>query len=203
MNQTNTPQPGEEAAGGNKNIVFIIIALVGIVAIALMFTAGGQNADAPTDEDGDTNGESIIENGEEGSEDEQDDQPTPTTEVPLSVYFVRVVDGQEQFVRVTRTIPQTPGVARASINQLLQGPTTEEVAEGLGTAIPAGTTLQDIRIEDGVAYVDFDATLGEGVAGSAMVMAIREQIERTLTQFPTVSSVEISIEGETEGILQP
>ena len=63
--------------------------------------------------------------------------------------------------------------------------------------------LQDLVIEDGVATADFNARLDEGVAGSAMVMAIRGQIEQTLLQFPTVDEVVISVDGETEEVLQP
>ncbi len=210
MNQHNTsPQSGsgEQPEGGSKNIVFIIIALIGIVAIALMFTAGGRDADAPTDEENDVTEEEVVENDENDTEENGDAEaptpaPEPTTET-ISAYFIRVVDGQEEFVRVTRTIPAVPGIARASVGQLLQGPTESEVDEGLGTAIPAGVELQDIRIENGVAFVDFNQALQEDVAGSAMVTAIRSQIERTLTQFPTVSSVVISIDGQTEDILQP
>jgi spore germination protein GerM len=32
---------------------------------------------------------------------------------------------------------------------------------------------------------------------------IREQITRTLKQFPTVDEVRIAVAGETEGVLQP
>lgn len=34
-------------------------------------------------------------------------------------------------------------------------------------------------------------------------MAIREQIEKTLLQFETIDDVVISINGETEEVLQP
>jgi spore germination protein GerM len=57
-------------------------------------------------------------------------------------------------------------------------------------------------IEDGVAYADFSSEL-EVSGGSAMVMMIREQIEKTLLQFETIDSVVISIEGDSEEVLQP
>lgn len=63
--------------------------------------------------------------------------------------------------------------------------------------------LQSLEIEDGVAQVDFSQDLDEGVAGSARVMALREQIKKTLLQFETVDEVVISVDGQTEGILQP
>jgi len=41
------------------------------------------------------------------------------------------------------------------------------------------------------------------VAGSCRVGAIRAQIEETLKQFPTVQNVIISVNGNTENILEP
>ena len=52
-------------------------------------------------------------------------------------------------------------------------------------------------------YVDFSKELGIGVAGSCRVEAIRSQITETLKQFKNVENVIISIEKETENILQP
>jgi spore germination protein GerM len=54
-----------------------------------------------------------------------------------------------------------------------------------------------------VARVDFDEQLNYQVGGSCRVMAIRAQIEQTLKQFSTVDSVIISVNGQTEGILEP
>ncbi|MDD3123440.1 MAG: GerMN domain-containing protein, partial [Candidatus Izemoplasmatales bacterium] len=58
-------------------------------------------------------------------------------------------------------------------------------------------------LEGEVATVDFNEKLQEGVAGSATVMAIRNQIERTLLQFDYITEVVISINGDSEEILQP
>ncbi len=58
-------------------------------------------------------------------------------------------------------------------------------------------------IKDGAAYVDFDKTLDQNVAGSCRVIAIRAEITQTLKQFPNVNDVIISIDGRTEDILQP
>lgn len=121
----------------------------------------------------------------------------------IEIYFVQVVDGQETVVPVEREIPYTVATARAAIEELLRGPFPEEIEDGYSTAINETTQLQSIEIEDGVARVDFSQRLDEDVAGSARVMAIRNQIEMTLLQFETVDEVIISVDGETEEILQP
>lgn len=128
--------------------------------------------------------------------------PTPST-VTVKVYFSRVVNNDVELVPVERTVPQTLAVGRAAIEELLKGPTLEEKAQGLDTSIPVGAQLRSLKIADGVAYADFDEALQFQVGGSLRVMVIRKSITLTLLQFPTVQSVVISIDGRTEGILQP
>lgn len=63
--------------------------------------------------------------------------------------------------------------------------------------------LRSLTIVDGVATADFSKELNAYGGGSLRVMLIRQQITQTLRQFPTVRTVRIAIEGQTEGILQP
>jgi len=104
---------------------------------------------------------------------------------------------------VERTVPKTEGVARAALEELLKGPTDAEKAIGYYTNINAGTNIQKIVIENGMAKVDFNAQLEKNTGGSCKVSAIRAQITETLKQFSTVKDVIISIDGRTEDILQP
>ncbi|MCX6760220.1 MAG: GerMN domain-containing protein, partial [Candidatus Nealsonbacteria bacterium] len=69
--------------------------------------------------------------------------------------------------------------------------------------INTGVKIQKLTIENGIAKVDFDEQLENGVGGSCKVSAIRAQITQTLKQLSTVMSVIISINGRTEDILQP
>lgn len=104
---------------------------------------------------------------------------------------------------VEREVLKTKTVARAALEELLKGPTEEEIARGFSTNINSGVKIQRLIIENGVAKVDFDEQLEFQVGGSCRVAAIRAQITETLKQFPTVDSVIISINGRTEDILQP
>jgi spore germination protein GerM len=104
---------------------------------------------------------------------------------------------------VTRTIRKTQAVARAALEELLQGPTQAERSEGYRTSINEGVKIQRLVIQKGLAHVDFNKMLELKVAGSCRVQSIRAQIEHTLKQFPTVKEVVISINGRTEDILQP
>lgn len=123
--------------------------------------------------------------------------------LPVVVYFAQVRGGEEVVIAVQRFVPRTEALGRETLEALLVGPTDEEKQVGVVSAIPEGVRLIDLYIEDGVATADFDRTLQDGVAGSATVTMIREQIERTLLKFDTVDAVLITIEGESEDILQP
>jgi len=102
---------------------------------------------------------------------------------------------------VEREIEKTEGVGKAAINELLKGPTASEEENGYFTSI-GDADLNSLNIKDGVATADFSEELNQG-GGTCMMEARRAQIEKTLKQFPTVDEVVISVEGETEGILQP
>ncbi|MFA6495170.1 MAG: Gmad2 immunoglobulin-like domain-containing protein [Candidatus Paceibacterota bacterium] len=102
-----------------------------------------------------------------------------------------------------RTVGATSSIARAGLVALLTGPTDAEKADGYFSSIPVGVQIQALRIENGIAYVDFNETLDRAVGGSCRVAAIRAQITQTLLQFASVHAVVISINGRIEDILQP
>ncbi len=134
--------------------------------------------------------------------DEMEGEETEVVEmITVDVYFVTVEDGVESAVPVQREIFVTQEMGTNTLFQLLEGPTGEEEADGYSTAIDGDTTLNSLSIEEGVARADFSVELD--ASGSATVTMIRDQIEKTLLQFETVDEVVISIEGETEDILQP
>lgn len=104
---------------------------------------------------------------------------------------------------VKRTINEVVAVGKASVNELLKGPSATEKSKGYYTSIPSGTVLKSINIKNGTAYVDFNEKLTEGVGGSCFISSVRSQIENTLKQFPTVKEIVIQINGESEGVLEP
>ncbi|HET9242456.1 MAG TPA: Gmad2 immunoglobulin-like domain-containing protein [Gaiella sp.] len=115
-----------------------------------------------------------------------------TTEETMSVAVYHLRDGR--IAPVGRSVTATPAVARAALASLLEGPTTEERAAGLASAIPAGTTLEDVSLEDGVATVDLSETFDDG-GGGASVQARVAQVVATLTRFPTIERVAFEIDG--------
>ncbi|MFC1630267.1 Gmad2 immunoglobulin-like domain-containing protein [Patescibacteria group bacterium] len=104
---------------------------------------------------------------------------------------------------VERRIAKTEAIARAAINELLMGPTVTEMKQGFVTNINTNVQIQSLNIENNTAYIDFDDRLDYEVGGSCRVIAIQSQITETLTQFSTVNNVVISINENTENVLQP
>ena len=100
----------------------------------------------------------------------------------------------ERLASVTRRVPRVPRIGSAALEQLFQGPTPEEEADGYGTQIPVGTRLRDLAITDGVATVDLSSEFEEG--GGTLALTVRlAQVVCTLDEFPTVDGVRFAIDG--------
>ena len=94
-----------------------------------------------------------------------------------------------------RPIPATEGIGRATLEELLAGPTGPEAQAGVVTTIPAETRLLGLNIEHGRATVDLSSEFESG-GGSASMFARLAQVVYTLTQFPTVKRVNFMLDGE-------
>lgn len=128
--------------------------------------------------------------GEESSSPPADRSTIPptveskTSPAPAILRVYLLEDGKVAVA--SRAVVAGPAVARAALNALLEGPAPEESARGLTSAIPAGTTLEALELdEDGTMLAELSEPLDE--AGTA-------QVVYTLTQFPTVRRVRL--EGE-------
>jgi hypothetical protein len=112
----------------------------------------------------------------------------------IKLYFVR----NARLAVVHRVIPMPEGkaIARATARELLVGPTTQEQAFGVETAIPAFTELVDIQLDQGARRIDvtlddeFIALHGEAAASLRFA-----QVVYTLTQFRNVDRVHAAVEG--------
>lgn len=127
----------------------------------------------------------------------------PTEERFLDIFLIK---DASHAVAVTRAVPATPEVAANAMRALIAGPTDDELDEGLSSAIPADTLLLGIVIDDGLATIDLGREFESG-GGSFGMLSRLAQVVYTLTQFPTVNSVQFKLDGEPvtvfsgEGIL--
>jgi hypothetical protein len=127
----------------------------------------------------------------------------------VKVYFTTAnTGGEEDFdcryvEAIAKEVPYSSNVARAAIERLLKGPSSEDKASGFATSINPNVKVNSLTIDSGIVRVDFNQQLEYQVGGSCRVSSINEQITKTLKQFEEVQSVVISIDGRTEDILQP
>ena len=87
------------------------------------------------------------------------------------------------------------------INSLLSGPTASESATGCRTLIPSGTRLYSASVKNGVATLDFSEEFEFNSYGVEGYLGQLMQIVYTATNFSTVDSVQILIEGQKKGYL--
>lgn len=92
-----------------------------------------------------------------------------------------------------REIALVPGIARATVEELINGPMQGE----LMATIPDGTKLLDIDIANGLCRVDLSSEFRDNHwGGSSGEILTVYSLVNTLTQFSTVENVEILVEGE-------
>ncbi len=103
---------------------------------------------------------------------------------------------------LNRSIIKTPSIASATVRELVRGVRDEEVKQGFVSQVPKNSWVYSIKIADKKAVVNFSKEFDEG-GGSCAKQALRAQIEKTLLQFPTITSVEIQVEGRADTALQP
>ncbi len=174
-----------------KNIIILALTL-GVTALTLLGCGYGDEV-----KDGgpvttvlgtDTTPSTTVEPGGGGG---STTSTTAAETTQLSVYFTY----NEHVQAVHRQVPATTAVAAAALQALLEGPTPEETALGVFSAVPKGTLQLGVDIKDGVATVDLSREYESG--GGSLSMGLRlAQVVYTLTQFPTVDSVQFKLDGE-------
>ncbi len=124
--------------------------------------------------------------------------PHPVSPATAEVYFVRYAPGGQSgtLIPVRRRVPRGGVEARlaGALRDLLAGPSAAEAREGLTSEIPAGTTLREVRVRQGLVTVDLTSAFGRG-GGSASMLARVWQIVYTASQQPSAPEVQILLDG--------
>lgn len=116
---------------------------------------------------------------------------------PTKLYFVKVTgDGQILLNAVNRGVPVGDSPLTSALQALLKGTNTEETNTGLTGMIPAGSELLSVRINNGIASLNFNEEFQFNQIGIEGYTAQLKQVIYTATEFPTIQSVQILIEGK-------
>lgn len=89
---------------------------------------------------------------------------------------------------------------RGALASLLAGPTADETAMGLSSAIPSGTSLIGVDVAGGIAKIDLTREFETG-GGSLSMMGRVAQVVYTATRFESVDAVRFFLEGEPLDVL--
>lgn len=110
--------------------------------------------------------------------------------MPIELYLV---DKDGYVVPQTLNLPKTNSIATESLNYLVKnGPVTDSLPNGFQAVIPQDTKIS-VNIKDKVAIVDFSKEFKEYEAEDES--KILQSITWTLTQFDTIDSVKLQING--------
>ena len=118
--------------------------------------------------------------------------PSTTDHVGDAAFTVYLIDGGR-----LRPVPRAaPGgiTPAARLDALRAGPTSDEAAAGLGSALNEETSIRISRVTDGTATVDLPPALA-ALVGSDQVLSLA-QLVFTLTEDPAISEVIFTVDGE-------
>ncbi|MBI5156685.1 MAG: GerMN domain-containing protein [Acidimicrobiia bacterium] len=115
---------------------------------------------------------------------------------PFLMPVARMVDGPDELT--------------GTLQALLDGPTADEASSvpAISSAVPPGTTINEVTVADGIATVDLSAEFGSG-GGTLSMMGRLGQVVFTLTRLDGIDGVRFEIEGVAttvfggEGIIVP
>ena len=123
------------------------------------------------------------------------EQGAQQKKLDMPVYYVKITENDAYLVREVHQVPYTKEVARAAIEELINGtPSTP----GAMKVLPPATKIIGITIRDGMAAVNFSRdVLRANVGASGEALGI-QSIVNTLTEFPSVQKVSFLVEGKVD-----
>ena len=122
--------------------------------------------------------------------------------VDMAVYFATIDEnGNVEITSVTRQIEKSDSPMMSALNAVISGVTEEEAERGLQSLIPEGSELLGATVADGVATLNFNDAFEYNNFGFQGSFYQLMQIVYTATEFPTVDSVQILINGEKQEYL--
>ncbi len=136
-----------------------------------------------------------------GQKSANDNAPSPTPqpptekEVSVAVYYLKFTSTDAYLVREVHKVKTDKDVRVAAVEELIKGtPTTP----GASAVIPPDTKVLGIKVENGVATMDFSREVLKANVGSTGEALGIQSIVNTLTEFPDIKKVSFSVEGKID-----
>lgn len=114
-----------------------------------------------------------------------------------TLYFIKIDQnsGRVKPIPVSRTIEYFDSPLTRTMNSLLEGPTHDEIKEGITSFIPEGTRLISAQLRDGYLTLNFTRDFEENYSGREAILLELSQVMLTAFDFEQVSRLKILIEG--------
>ena len=121
----------------------------------------------------------------------------PASEQPLSlaVYYLKVSEQDEYLVREVRHIPYTTDSIKAAAQEAVSG---QPLTKGAELVFPSGTKILGVKVENGLATVNFSREVLKANQGSEGEALAIQSMVNTLTEFPEVRAVSFQVEGKLD-----
>ncbi len=119
----------------------------------------------------------------------------PTQTMNVAVYYLKNANNETYLVREVHKITKSEGVAKAALGELISGTV---LTSGAIKVLPADTKILGIKIENGLATVDFSKEVLKANVGAAAEALGIASIVNTLTEYPTIKKVQFTVEGKVE-----
>jgi len=101
---------------------------------------------------------------------------------------------------VIRVVPNSDRMFIDTLSELIVGPQESERQAGYTTSFNSNVHVQDIQIDERIAYIDFNDQFNSDVTTDCRVKALTAQVTQTMIQFPTIDKVIVTVNGESPDI---
>lgn len=216
-------QSKNTGSGGNNTAFFVLVIVILITIIVLMLNrsydkgtikfpdlkkmipSSGEVKDKKTEpqkeKTPDDSKTELLKEGPKENETAKDtvnrekDKPA-AVQKDVSIYLLKLDEKTERIYLspVKRTVTERDILASA-LENLIKGPTQKERERGYITAVPQGLKIRGISINGKTAEIDFTGAIEENAAGDILIKRV-QQIVYTSTQFDSVNSIVIKINGQ-------
>jgi germination protein M len=113
----------------------------------------------------------------------------------VAVYYLKDKNNEMYLVREVHKVEKSVEVAQAALHELISG---NPLTSGAIKVLPTDTKILGIKIENGLATVDFSGEVLKANVGSTGEALGIASIVNTLTEFPTVQQVQFTVDGKAE-----
>lgn len=185
---------GNRSGEGAKNMKVRVrnSLLMGVVLFSLFLLGGCGTLEKLVNKDGASTSFGDFIGGNKTATPPATTNGTTSAEAKTIVLYFADPTGK-YLVREQRILPKTASLARETVTQWLKGPAVKGTT--VLASVPTSTTLRDIAIKENIVIVDLSKEFLQPNAKVSPEVALYGLVN-TLTQFSTISQVQIRIEGK-------